>query len=149
MAGLNWTLKHLNLGVYTFMSTGVLGIPVHSIYIFTHNVLRFPKHPCLFWQLEAKQDIIGHLKELQQWKMVSWIKPFHSMVSNVQKQLSTEGTSQTANYRHLVPLRCIPLDFQISCQRAQVSHKFFLISTNPVSHLNYLRVPYMAQDNCA
>lgn len=44
MAGFNWTLKHLNLAIYTFMSTGVLGIPIQSIYIFTYNVLRFPKH---------------------------------------------------------------------------------------------------------
>lgn len=44
MAGFNWTLRHLNLGIYTFMSTGVLGIPVQSIYISTYNVLGFPKH---------------------------------------------------------------------------------------------------------
>jgi len=44
MAGFNWTFRHLNGGIYTFMSTAVLGIPVQSIYIFTYNVLRLPKH---------------------------------------------------------------------------------------------------------
>lgn len=68
MIGLNWTLKHLNLSIYTVMSTGVLGIPVQSTYIFSLNVLRFPKHSMqetgsvAFWELEIKEDIIGHLK---------------------------------------------------------------------------------------
>lgn len=44
MAGFNWTLRHLNLGIHTYMSTGVLGIAVQSVYIFTYNILRCPKH---------------------------------------------------------------------------------------------------------
>lgn len=64
-------------------------------------------------------------------------------------QLSTKGTSQKANYRNPVHLRHIPPDFQLSHQRAQVSHRSCLISDSPISHLSYLRASHMAQENCA
>lgn len=64
-------------------------------------------------------------------------------------QPSSKGTSQVANYRHLVHFRCIPPDFQRLHQWAQVSHKPCLTAADPISHLSYLRASHMARDNCA
>lgn len=61
-------------------------------------------------------------------------------------QLSSKGTSQMANYRHLVHLRCIPLPVNAP---EGTDLPYMLISANPISHLSYSRASHMAPDNCA